>query len=75
MEVMGYEEREKENVVARGKTTNVKGGTMHGIIICKGCMSLEMQRSHDNEYVLFKSIKPDDPLIKKIGEVVGNFII
>lgn len=72
---MGYEEREKENVVARGKTTNVKGGTMHGIIICKGCMSLEMQRSHDNEYVLFKSIKPDDPLIKKIGEVVGNFII
>ena len=29
-------------------------GTLHGVIMCEGCVSLEMQRSHDDEYVLKK---------------------
>ena len=34
----------------------------------EGCVSLEVQRSDDDEYVLFKSVQLDDTLIKKIGE-------
>ena len=38
-------------------------------------MFLVVQRSHSDGYNLFKSIKLDDPPIKKIGEVVRNSII
>ena len=39
------------------------------------CVSLEVQRSHNKEYILFKSIDVDDPSIKKIGKIIGNSII
>ena len=45
------------------------------VIIYEGCMFLVVQRSHSDGYNLFKSIKLDDPPIKKIGEVVINSII
>ena len=46
-----------------------------GVLIYKTCMFLEVQRSHDDEYVIFKSIKLDDTPIKNIGEVVKKFIM
>ena len=48
---------------------------LHGVLIYKTCMFLEVQRSHDDEYVIFKSIKLDDTPIKNIEEVVKNFIM
>ena len=62
-------------MVAHRKTTNVKEGILHEVITCEDCVSLEVQRSHNNEYSLFKSVELDDPSIKKIGEIVSNFII
>ena len=61
-------------MVVHGKLTNVEGGTLHGLIVFSSCVSLEVQRSYNKEYVFFKSIDLDDPSIKKIGEVVRNFI-
>lgn len=75
MEVMGYGEGEEEKVVTHWKTKNVEGGTLHKVIIYEDCMSLEVQWSHNDEFNFFKSIELDDPLIKKIGEVVKNFIM
>lgn len=39
---------EEENVVAHGKTTNVKENTLHGVIKYKGCMYSEAQRNHND---------------------------
>ena len=75
MEVMNYEKWEEENVVVHRKTTNIKEGILHEVITYEGCMSLEVQRSHNNEYNLFKSVKLDDPSIKKMEEIVNNFIM
>ena len=52
-----------------------RGGALHGAIIYEGYVSLEVQKSEDDEYVLFKSVEMDDPLLRKIGEAVGSFII
>jgi hypothetical protein len=54
---------------------NKHENTLHEIIIYKSCVSLKVQRSHNDEYVLFKSVELDDPPIKEIGEVLGNFIM
>ena len=54
---------------------NVEGKTLHGAIIYEGCMSLEVQKNEDDKYVLFKSVKMDDPLLRKIEEVVEYFIM
>ena len=75
MEVMGYEEREEKKVVARGKVRNVEGGTLHGVPIYTDCLSLEVQKSEDNDYVLFRSVDLDDLPIRKIEEAVGWFIL
>ena len=74
MEVMDYgrEERRKNDCTWKN---NKHESTLHRFITYKICMFLEVQRSHDDEYVVFKSVKLDDPLIKKIEEVVHNFIM
>jgi hypothetical protein len=54
---------------------NVEGGIFHGAIIYEGCVSLEVQKSEDDKYVLFRSVEMDDPLLRKIGEAVENFIM
>ena len=72
VKVMNYGKDEDEKVVAHGKLTNVEGSILHGVIMFSSCMSLEVQRSHNKEYVLFKSIDLDDPSIKKIGEATKS---
>ena len=42
MEVMGYEKGEDEKMITHSKTKNVEGGTLHEVIIYKGCVSLEV---------------------------------
>jgi hypothetical protein len=71
------------NYVGRrgGKTRSIwkneecGGGTLHGAIIYEGCVSLEVQKSEDDEHILFRSVELDDSPLRKIGETVGNFII
>jgi len=62
-------------VVAHKKMANIEGGTLHKVIIYECCVSLEVRMCHNYEYNLFKSVELDDPSIKKIGEVVTNFIM
>ena len=38
-------------------------------------MSLEVQKSYDDEYNLYKIVELDSPPIKKNEEVVKNFIM
>lgn len=45
------------------------------ITIYEGWVSLEVQKSHDDEYIIVKSVELDDPLIRKSEEVVGYFIM
>ena len=75
VQLMGYGVGEEEKLVAHGKVKNVEGGTLHGAVIYEGCVSLEVQKSEDDEYVLFKSVEMDDPPLRKIGEAVGSFIM
>jgi hypothetical protein len=48
---------------------------LYGVIIYEGCVSLEVQKGADDEYVFFKSVEMDDPPLRKIEEAVGNFIM
>jgi hypothetical protein len=75
VELMGYGVGEEGKLIAHGKVKNVEGRILHGAIIYEGCVTLEMQKSEDDEYVLFKSVEMDDPPLWKIEEAVGNFIM
>ena len=75
VELMGYGIGEEGKLVVHGKVKNVEGGILHGAIIYEGCVSLEMQKSKDDEYILFKNVEMDDLPLRKIGEAVGNFIM
>ena len=75
VEVMNYEVDEEGKLVAHGKVMNVEGETMHEIIIYAGCVSMEVQKNENNEYVIFRSVEMDDPPIQKIEEAIGNFIL
>ena len=75
VEIMGYGVNEEGKLVAHGKVMNLEGGTVHGVPIYQRCVSVEVNKSVDDEYVLFASVEMDDPPIRKIGEAVGNFIM
>jgi hypothetical protein len=75
VEIMGYGVGEKGKLVAHKKVMNVQGGTVHGVPIYEGCVSVDINKSKDDEYVLFRSVEMNDPPIRKIGEVVGHFIM
>ena len=75
VEIMGYGVGEKGKLVAHGKVTNVQGGTVHGVPIYEGCVSVEVYKSEDDEYVFFRSVEIDDPYIRKIDEAMGDFIL
>ena len=75
VKLMGYGVGEEEKLVAHEKVKNVEGGTLHGAIIYEGSVSLEVQKSEDDEYVIFKSMEMDDPPLRKIGEAMGSFIM
>ena len=75
VEIMGYGVGEEGKLVAHGKVTNIQGGTVHGVPIYEGCVSVEVARSEKDEYVISNSVEMDDPPIRKIGEAVENFIL
>ena len=67
----GKEERKNDCTWKNNKHES----TLHRVLIYKISMSFKMQRSDDDKYVIFNSVKLDDPPIKKIGEFVESFII
>ena len=75
MEVIGYGVGEEEKLVVHRKVKNVKGRTLHGTTIYEDCVSLDVQKSENDEYVIFRSVDFDDPPLQKIEEVVENFIM
>lgn len=51
---MDYGVAEDENLVANKNVMNVKGGSLHGITIYKGCVFVEVQNSEHDEYIFSK---------------------
>lgn len=75
VEVMGYGVEEEEKVVAHGVVKNVEGGSLHGVSIEEGCVSLQVTKSIDPSYMLFKGIDLDDPPVSIMDQAVGSFIL
>lgn len=75
VEIMGYGIGEEGKLVAHGKVINVQGGTVHGVLIYEGCVSVEVHKSEVDKYVLFRSVEMDDPPIRKMRNAVGNIIL
>jgi hypothetical protein len=75
VKVMGIGVDEELLLVWDGRVTNLPGGIMHGVSISEGTVSVEVLRSHDDAYVLYQSIMLDDPLVTKVGDAVGRFIL
>ena len=75
VEIMGVADREEEEVPGTGKVVNLEGGRLHGVPISKGCVSVEVQKSNNVNYLLYCSVDLDDPPITKMGQAVGSFIL
>ena len=75
VKIMGCGVGEEGKLVANGKVINIEGGTLHGVPIYAGCVSVEVKCCEDDDYVLFRSVETDDPPIRKMREAVGNIIL
>jgi hypothetical protein len=71
----GIEEGEEDKVVALGKVQNVAGASLHGKTIIAGTVSVEVQKSLDDDYSLFAPVDLDDPPVTLVGEAVGHFVL
>jgi hypothetical protein len=71
----GIEEGEEDKVVALGKVQNVAGASLHGKTIIAGTVSVEVQKSLDDDYSLFAPVDLDDPPVTLVGEAIGNFVL
>jgi hypothetical protein len=75
VQIMGIGVDEESLLVGEGRITTLPGGTLHGVVIAEGTMSLAVLQSHDDGYVLYKPLMLDDPPVSKIGDAVGQFIL
>ena len=75
VKIMGIGVDEESLLVRDGRVTSLPRGAVHGVVICEGIVSVEVLRSHDDAYVLYRSIMLDDPPVTKIGDAVGQFIL
>jgi len=75
VEIMGVADGEQEHVVGIGKVVNLEGAKLHGVTIPKGCVSVEVQKSNNDDYLLYSNVDLDNPPITKMGQVVGSFIL
>ena len=69
VEIMGYGVGEEGKTIRYGKVMNLQGGTVHEIPIYQGCVSVEVNKSENDEYVIFRSMEIDDSSKWKIGEL------
>lgn len=75
VDIMGYGVGEEGKIVRYGKVLNLQGGTVHEISIYQGCVFVGINKSEDDEYVMFRSMKMNDSSKQKIGGAVGHFIM
>lgn len=75
MRLKGIEEGEEDKVVALGKVQNVAGASLHGKTIIAGTVSVEVQKSLDDDYSLFAPVDLDDPPVTLVGRAVGHFVL
>jgi hypothetical protein len=75
VQILGVGVDEETLLVGEGRVTTLPGGTLHGVVIAEGTVSLAVLQSHDDAYVLYKPLMLDDPPVCKIGEAVGQFIL
>ena len=75
VKIMGIGVYEELPLKWDGRMTSLPRGTVHGVPISEGTVSVEVLRSHDNAYVLYQSIMLDYPPVTKVGDVVGQFIL
>ena len=75
MKIMGIGVDKELLLVGDGRMTSLPRGTVHGVSISEGTMSVEVLRSHDDAYVLYHNIMLDDPPVTKVGDAVGQFIL
>ena len=52
--IMCYGVGEEGKLIAHKKDINVEGNMVHGVLIYEGCVSMEVHKSEDDEYVLFR---------------------
>ena len=63
-------------MITHKNVINLEGETVHEIPNYEECVSMVVYKNEDDEYILlFKSVEMDDPPMRKIGEVVRNFIL
>jgi hypothetical protein len=75
IQIMGIGVDEGSLLVGEGRVTTLPGGTLHGVVIAEGTVSLAVLQSHDDGYVLYKPLMLDDSPVSKIGDAVGQFIL
>lgn len=75
VEIMGLADGEEELAVGIGKVMNLAGATLHGATIPEGCISVEVQKSKKDDYVIYKTVALDDPPINTMGCAVKSFIL
>ncbi len=75
VQIMGIGVDEESLLVGEGRVTTLPGGTLHGVVIAEGTVSLAVLQSHDDKYMLYKPLMLDDPPVSKIGDAVGQFIL
>ena len=75
MEIMGVADGEEEQMVGNGKVVNVEGGKLHGFTIPEWCVSVEVQKTNIDDYLLYCSVDLDDLPITKMGQAVGSFVL
>ena len=73
--LMGFEEGDDDQAVARAKVVNVAGGTLHGRTIFPGLVSVEVSESLVENYKLFASVDLDDPPVTLVGKAIGHYVL
>ena len=75
VEIMGVADGEEEQVVGIRKLIDLEGARLHGVTISESCVSVEVQKSNNDDYLFYSSVELDDPSITKMGQVVDSFIL
>ena len=64
---MGIVEGKEDLVIADGKVTNMAGSTLHRVPINEGHISMQVAKSYDDDYILFKGVHLDSLPVTKVG--------
>lgn len=75
VELMGISDGEEGLVVGMGKVINLEGSKLHGVTIPEGCVTVEVSKSNNDDYLLYETVDLDDPPITKMGQAVNSYIL